>query len=301
MKRSVVGAAVVAALSGAAFGQESFSLGTLSANVGAANTTNVLAGTDASFNSVGGYMLTRIRLTGSLTEINGTTGDFISENRMHVWGPNAIAGATATSTLAGTGSGFAGTVAYSSVVYLSTPVNPAGLWNYRMFNSVDDSPAGLADAELANAMVEFNFSIVAPNCINLGNIGPGTFNVNTEGSTGITDTEIALFRSDGFLIGQDDDSGTGNLSSFNAGSLAAGTYYVAVGAFNSTFGNAFAATSASASTGSYNVNVTNGTDTLSGTGSLAAAEVHWYCFTVPTPGSLALLGLGGLAAARRRR
>lgn len=300
MKR-LIGLAALVAAAGTATAQETFSLGTLTSNVGAANTTNVLGGGDPSFNSVGGYGLTRIRLSGQLTEINGTTNDFLSENRMHLWGPNAIAGATTTRTLAGTGSGYTGAVSYSSVIYLSSPIDPAGLWNYRFFNSADDGPAGMADAELANSLLEFNFNVVAPNCVNLGAIAPGTFNINTEGTTGVSDTEIALFRSDGFLIGQDDDSGTGNLSSFNAGALADGTYYVAVGAFNSFFGNAFSASSGSNLTGAYNVNVTNGMSTLGTGGTLAAGEIQWYCFTVPTPGSVALFGLAGLVAARRRR
>lgn len=300
--KKVVGLMALVALAGTA-SAETFSLGTLTANVGAANTTNVLAGTEAGFSATGGYMLTSMRLTGSLTEINGTTGDFISENRLHVWGPNALAGAVAVGTVQASGSGYTGTVGYNGLLYLTTPVFvPSGsTWNYRFFNSVDDAPAGQADAELTGASLEFNPFVAAPSCINLGTLASGTFNVNTEGTTGIADTEIALFRSDGFLIGQDDDGGTGALSSFNAGSLADGTYYIAVGAFNSTFGNGFSATSASTSTGAYTVNATNGTSTLTASGTLAAQGIAWYCFTVPTPGSLALLGLGGMVAARRRR
>lgn len=123
---------------------------------------------------------------------------------------------------------------------------------------------------------------------------------------GVTDTEIGLYNSAGTLLGSDDDySGSGGLGSrigvgggtgyeydgpgpipaFGAAdqgspagpaSLAAGTYYVALAGYNSTFGNFFGVTPGSAS---------------------GSTEL---CI-IPTPSALALLGLGGLAAMRRRR
>jgi MYXO-CTERM domain-containing protein len=72
--------------------------------------------------------------------------------------------------------------------------------------------------------------------------------------------------------------------------------------FNTIFGQGWNAVSNGAAATGLNLNVTNGTDTLtSGAFNLAAGGIGWYCITVPTPGAAALLGLGGLMAARRRR
>ena len=65
------------------------------------------------------------------------------------------------------------------------------------------------------------------------------------------------------------------------GDIPAGTYYLAVGTFNTVFNDNFDVTSDSADTGTI---VVNGISTA-----------------VPEPTSLALLGLGGLALIRRRR
>lgn len=108
---------------------------------------------------------------------------------------------------------------------------------------------------------------------------------NPGGTFGPNDTEMALYDSDGNLLftNDDEDFGNGILTSLitdgDVGALADGTYYIAVGNFNSSFADAFGATS---------------TSDLEGTTKLTVSFA-------PAPGSLALLGLGGLAATRRRR
>lgn len=77
--------------------------------------------------------------------------------------------------------------------------------------------------------------------------------VDTETSV-LADTEIGLFDSAGDLIGSDDDGGTGALSLFNAGTLAAGTYYIAVGGFNVDYADGFSATSSETEVGDIVVN-----------------------------------------------
>lgn len=109
----------------------------------------------------------------------------------------------------------------------------------------------------------------------------GAINLNTEGSllAPDNDTEIGIYDAvTGALIASDDDSGTDALSLL-AGDLAAGNYLLAVGAFNTTFGGGFGATSTSANTG---LVIVNGIS------------------IVPEPTSLAVLGLVGLVARRRR-
>ena len=114
-------------------------------------------------------------------------------------------------------------------------------------------------------------------------INPGSF-----------DTEIGIYRADGTLVGSDDDGGLGLLSALSYGTgsglaqdeivdgssgaaLGAGTYFIAVGGFNTVFGTTGFGVTAGTASGSFTLNM------------------------IPTPGALALLGLGGLAVARRRR
>lgn len=114
----------------------------------------------------------------------------------------------------------------------------------------------------------------------------GALSFDTEGTTlsGTNDTELGLYDSAGVLVDLDDDSGTGNLSllSFADGELAAGQYYLAVGAFNTVFEGDFLASSGSTQTGSLVVN------------GLSPAS------PVPEPASMAALGVGALALLRRR-
>lgn len=117
------------------------------------------------------------------------------------------------------------------------------------------------------------------------------------------DTEIGLYDSAGNLLDSDDDDGFGAQSvlSYGAGSgellggtgttdtlavigagqdggmLAAGEYYVVIGGFNTVFGASNFSVTAGTATGDFKLTI------------------------VPAPGALALLGLGGLVAARRRR
>jgi MYXO-CTERM domain-containing protein len=117
------------------------------------------------------------------------------------------------------------------------------------------------------------------------------------------DTEIAVYNSDGEVVATNDDISTSGPNAFlsrlgfGAGSqinvggatlgatspgtatataLGAGTYYLAIGGFNTAFNNGFAVTGGTAA-GSYNVNL------------------------IPSPSALAVLGLGGLVVGRRRR
>jgi hypothetical protein len=151
------------------------------------------------------------------------------------------------------------------------------------------------------------------------------FDITTRASGAAFDTSLALFRgSDGALLSADDEDGTGSFSQLSYGStsvtpftgasagnrgsgaiyagstsaggnhgrdfaLDAGEYYLAVGFYTSAFNGAGDAIVASEGFG-INTNLgTFGNYTLNLT------------TNIPTPGALALVGLGGLVAARRRR
>ena len=101
--------------------------------------------------------------------------------------------------------------------------------------------------------------------------------IDTFGTT--FDTELGLYNVNGSVVASNDDAG-GLQSEIGLDGLDAGTYYLALGGFNTVFGGSFDAVSTSTTnTGPF---VING-------------------IVVPEPTSLALVGLGGLAALRRRR
>ncbi len=111
----------------------------------------------------------------------------------------------------------------------------------------------------------------------------GALSFDTEGSTiADLDTEIGLYDSLGILVGVNDDRDADTLSnlSFADGELPAGRYYLAVGAYDTTFRNGFNATSVSTSTGMVQVNGLS---------------------PVPEPATFAALGLGAVAMLRRRK
>ena len=121
----------------------------------------------------------------------------------------------------------------------------------------------------------------------------GALSIDTNGSdlpdpsggTFVNDTEIALYNDFGGLLATDDD-GAGNTGTgesalfFDDGVLQAGTYYLAVGTFDTVFASGYDVTTSSTDVGTIQINGLN---------------------IVPEPGSLALLGLAGLTLVRRRR
>jgi hypothetical protein len=122
------------------------------------------------------------------------------------------------------------------------------------------------------------------------------FNIGTEASD--FDTEIGLYSSTGALLANDDDSGAGLTSLISGNQLAAGTYYLAVGGFNTSFAPFFSVTGGS-DTGNVGGLVNNTTFTGEIT---APGQVLWYSFSVvPTPGAFSVLAMGGVIAGRRRR
>ncbi|MCK6456932.1 MAG: PEP-CTERM sorting domain-containing protein [Phycisphaerae bacterium] len=125
-------------------------------------------------------------------------------------------------------------------------------------------------------------------------------NINTFGSDlsmgafAEDDTEIGLYSSLGGVLASNDDAnfgggvytselhygaGAGTYQP-SLGNLGAGTYYIAVGGFNTTYAGNFGASSASTAFGTIKLTL----DT-----------------NVPEPTTMALLALGGLVAIRRRK
>ncbi|MDX2149062.1 MAG: hypothetical protein SFZ23_16240 [Planctomycetota bacterium] len=274
-----------------------------------------------------GGLVNAIRVNGTLTEIN--TATFVSEARVRM---SAGAGNsfTAFNVQASTVGGFTGTAVVSSTVGV-TPFTLAagGTVDFEWFESLQDGTANLPEARWDTVTYEFGSSVVTNGNANLGTlVGNGvtqsysgshvsggldfiTFTINEAvtnvgdylnismlaGPTGgMTDTEIALYSSAGLLLADSDDDGPGFFSEMSFGaadplaapdltpgldglSLPAGTYTIVTGGFNTIFSPNIANITPGTNAGTYVLNVT----------------------FVPAPGALALAGLGGLIAARRRR
>jgi len=136
------------------------------------------------------------------------------------------------------------------------------------------------------------------------------FTVDTFGSTtdagGGLDTELALYDADGTVILSNDDFGSLQSQITTEGEaldgtlfegLSEGTYYLAVGEFNTIFEDGFVATGGDAA-GTI-LGQANGVEF---TGALGEGEVLFWSFqVVPTPGAVAVFAVGGLTAVRRRR
>ena len=149
----------------------------------------------------------------------------------------------------------------------------------------------------ATGIAWYSFTLTSP-----VSSGAGTFlDIDTVGSAGCVDTEIALFSANncGSFITTDDDSGPGFTSqlSFGAGSrfapaqgtcgssgipyaggatLAPGTYYVAVGMFNSTFAAPYSATSTGPAAPGVKLNIRSSVlpTSPSGSGTATAASIN---------------------------
>jgi hypothetical protein len=225
----------------------------------------------------------RYDLTGRLTEVN--TGTFASEARWRIRNTTKSVQFDVQGSSVG---GFTGSIdinaGFGGLFWIDNGDN----YSFESFESFDD---GGLDATWSNTTHNFSGAVTATN---LGTFASGSsFDFDT--FTSNFDTELALYTAGGIRLADNDDSG-GLQSRINAGVLADGQYLIIVGGFDSSWSNYAALGGAAA--GNYNLNV-NGANVASG--ALAARSFAVFSFTVPTPGSLALLGLGGLVAARRRR
>lgn len=171
-------------------------------------------------------------------------------------------------------------------------------YSFRMWESFDDAGATV-DANWGNLQFDFGGPPPPPQppvCTAVGAYTAGAFNINTFGSG--FDTEIGLYSSTGALIANNDD--VGGLQSQITPVLANGLYYLAVGGYDTAFGASGWAVTGGPASGLFDLNI-NGYTPIDDQ-VLSSGQVKWYCFEViPTPSTLALVGLGGLVATRRRR
>jgi hypothetical protein len=178
-----------------------------------------------------------------------------------------------------------------------------GILDLEFFESFDDNLNAIDARYLTGSLtIEFEASQPPqpPVAMDLGVIA--TINdvviVNTRGSD--FDTELGVYNSAGALLATNDDIdlfGGDFDSEIVLGTLPVGTYYTALGGFNTIYGGGFGVTGGS-SAGNYEFNYNGGAMP----GVLAANAVKWFSFqVVPEPTSISLILCGiGLLAARRR-
>ncbi|MEO1715938.1 MAG: PEP-CTERM sorting domain-containing protein [Planctomycetota bacterium] len=149
-----------------------------------------------------------------------------------------------------------------------------------------------------------------PDAIDLGVLGDeGNFVIDTFNSD--FDTELGLYDQAGDLVAINDDAVAGVFGPSEIDvaddtlfdGLGAGEYFIALGGFNIIYGASDFDAQPDAGLGSAGGNFVVSVDgTEVATGVHPELSITWLKFTVvPAPASAALLGLGGLAAARRRR
>ena len=157
------------------------------------------------------------------------------------------------------------------------------IWfSFTIIEPIDEEPEPEPDSEEPDSEEPDTSGTSADNPIIIGNLGYNTsqIKINTQNST-VSDTQIALYNSDGDIITQNDDvSGqSGLLSEIIMSNLAIGTYYVAACAYQSFFNNNFNVTSISQLTGNITTNF-YGTTNMTYTRELSENQVIWFSFDI---------------------
>ena len=121
--------------------------------------------------TVGGYNLNHIHITGTFEEINGTTNDFASENRIKITAPNGANVEIQASTVGGYTGPFNADINLAGV-FASYAMTGAGTWSFAFRNSFDDAPTGgVADANWSTVTFDMDDAPVPPpSFTNLGTL-----------------------------------------------------------------------------------------------------------------------------------
>ncbi len=304
--KKILTIAAIAALAGTAVAQISESTGDLTGAFGG-NIPSLAGGgitgtPQVTYTFMNSFTIGDIDWSGVASPINAATWE--SELDVDFYLNGTILGSGGLGVV--TGAYSAGNALSGTFIDTGIVVNAGDVFGFEFNEGFDDGGDSLADAEWESIEFTFNEFVapMAPAAVDLGTfagpqdvvapIGAGevlwyTFDVvggvaptqiNTFAEGTIGDTELGLYDDAGNLLATNDDAFGGGLQSRIGGTstLADGTYYVAVGAFNTGFAAVgWGATSSSA---------TDGVVTLR---------------LVPAPGAAALLGLAGVAGMRRRR
>lgn len=120
------------------------------------------------------------------------------------------------------------------------------IWSFTTETFAGDQPATLETVTMnvCNSMMDssnpYDASVSGIHWIRFEYSGGcETIEINTNSTTGFTDTELVVYDSNGNAILTDDDGGEGLLSLISTDELMAGTYFIAAGAYNVAFGPGF--------------------------------------------------------------
>lgn len=329
MKNVALGLILAAGLAAPALASTSSAtvIGTASfTNIASMNSLNDAANISAVWTGSGAGMVNAIRVTGNLTD--GGLGTYASEARVRVTpgAGNSFAAFNLGATTA-------------TQTYTTLPIGPvdfnvptpfalaAGDVNFQWYESYNDG-AG-ADQTWDDVSYQFLSNTITNGGASLGALPSDGSTYNHAGSHvaggldfftfsiggvsspsdylnirmnfgaegGMTDTEIALYDSLGNLVFVNDDIISGTWSSqFSFGAadplagpavpgvdgatLPAGSYTLVTAGYDTVWGATLGEIVPGSNAGTYDLSVT---------------------YSVPTPGAMALLGLSGLVAVRRRR
>jgi hypothetical protein len=281
-----VAALALVAFAGVASAAETLNLGSFlqTSTVGERNITGQLTGS--------GY--TSLSVSVDWTSVSGAAW-----SNEAIWAVTDAPLATAVEFYAdpgpaGNSAGSTAPVTLTWNTFLSSPVgNSSPLW-FLSLQTFSGSSANWSNVRLTFG----NDTAPTPSAVDLGVVANESdiFNIGSEASD--FDTEIGLYSSTGALLANDDDSGAGLTSLISGNQLDAGTYYLAVAGYNSTFSPFFGVTG-----GDEVGNVGGLVNNTTFSGEITApGQVLWYSFTVtPTPGAISVLAMGGVIAGRRRR
>jgi len=168
-----------------------FLLGALSAHAAVRDTvtfTNVIPAQTSGFSGTGtaatlrsssmsvtGYSLGKIYISGALQQINGTTADHVSDNKIEIKHPNG-----AKVSVALTGTTYSGVKTFTNVplsIGIGTTPPWSSAWEFRFINTFDDSSPATGgggngpDTQYNSVTFDFSDDIAGPSgTIDLGQI-----------------------------------------------------------------------------------------------------------------------------------
>ena len=182
----------------------------------------------------------------------------------------------------------------STKVMLATLAMVAGAASAQFMSEVESNNT-LATANSIGTFSQPGGSMLIDGSITVGDVDWFSFTLSDTASLAVfagfsagagADGVMQLVDSSGVVLAFDDDSGVGFMPALQVTSLAAGTYFIGM----SGFGDADISS----------VGTTNVFDGL-GHQQNFVYKLTIGATVIPTPGALAMLGMGGLVAVRRRR
>jgi len=179
---------------------------------------------------------------------------------------------------------------------LIATVSLAGTAYAGSFFSESESNNTLATANDLGSFNTANDSVVVDGVLGASDVDWFSFTLDADADLaffsafGLGNGIMQIVAAGGDVIAFSDDEGAGAMPALQIENLAAGTYYIGFSGFGDV--------------GSSSIGTDELADGLQDTGAGHGEEIAYKLsvgFTIPAPGAVALFGMGGLVATRRRR